>query len=88
LCNNGRPEQAELYILKEKKMDTLQFKTNINCGGCVAKIAPTLNERKDIISHWKVDTLNPDRILTVETTATAAEVKALVAQAGFQARDI
>ena len=25
-------------------MKTVQFKTNINCGGCIAKATPTLNE--------------------------------------------
>jgi copper chaperone len=47
-------------------MKTLQFKTNINCGGCVARVTPRLNEIKGIVS-WKVDTDNPDKILTVET---------------------
>jgi len=47
-------------------MATLQFKTNINCGGCIARVTPRLNEVKGI-SSWKVDTDNPDKILTVET---------------------
>jgi copper chaperone len=47
-------------------MKTLQFKTNINCGGCIARVTPRLNETAGIIS-WKVDTDNPEKILTVET---------------------
>lgn len=46
-------------------METLQFKTNINCGGCVAKVTPGLNETEGIC-HWNVDTNNPNKILTVE----------------------
>jgi hypothetical protein len=26
-------------------MKTLQFKTNINCGGCIKAVTPTLNEQ-------------------------------------------
>ena len=47
-------------------MKTLQFKTNINCSGCVARVTPRLNDVKGIHS-WKVDTDNPDKVLTVET---------------------
>jgi copper chaperone len=46
-------------------MDTLKFKTTINCSACVAKITPVLNEQKNVI-HWSVDTENPDKILTIE----------------------
>ena len=47
-------------------MRTLRFKTNINCGNCVAKVTPFL-DKKEGISSWKVDTDNSDKILTVET---------------------
>lgn len=46
-------------------MDTLKFKTTINCGTCVAKVKPILDNQEDI-SRWEVDTNNPDKILTVE----------------------
>jgi copper chaperone len=26
-------------------MKTLQFKTNINCGGCIKAVTPTLNQQ-------------------------------------------
>lgn len=65
-------------------METLQFKTNINCGGCVAKVTPKLNEIKGIAS-WKVDTNNPDKILTVEAdTISTKEVIDTVNKAGFK----
>ncbi len=65
-------------------MKTLHFKTNINCGGCIKAITPTLNSEKAIAS-WQVDTANPDKILTVQTELTDSQVVALVQEAGFKA---
>lgn len=48
-------------------METLKFKTTINCGGCVATVTPYLNQIKGI-EKWDVDTSNPQKILTVETS--------------------
>jgi len=65
-------------------MATLQFKTNINCGGCIARVTPRLNEVRGIQS-WKVDTDNPDKILTVETeTLTNEPIIEAVKKVGFQ----
>jgi copper chaperone len=47
-------------------METLKFKTNVNCGGCVASVTPHLNQVKGI-GKWSVDTTNPMKILTVES---------------------
>jgi copper chaperone len=66
-------------------MKKLQFKTNINCGGCLKAVTPTLNQTKGIKS-WQVDTENPEKIMTVETeTLTEKEVIAAVEKAGFKA---
>ncbi len=46
-------------------MDTLKFKTTINCSACVAKVTPVLNDQKKV-KTWSVNTENPDKILTVE----------------------
>ena len=46
-------------------MSTFQFKTNINCGSCIKSVTPFLNEL-DNVDTWKVDTENPDKILSVE----------------------
>jgi copper chaperone len=46
-------------------METLKFKTNIKCGGCIAAVTPTLNALEGI-AKWEVDTASPDKILTVE----------------------
>ena len=54
-------------------MDTLKFKTNVNCGGCIATVTPHLNQVKGIVK-WSVDTANPMKILTVEATGLNPEV--------------
>ncbi|HEY4206529.1 MAG TPA: heavy-metal-associated domain-containing protein [Puia sp.] len=64
-------------------MNTLQFKTNINCGGCVARVTPRLNETKEIVS-WKVDTDSPEKILTVVTeTLDSESIVETVKKVGF-----
>ncbi|UOQ69965.1 heavy-metal-associated domain-containing protein [Hymenobacter cellulosilyticus] len=68
-------------------MKTLQFKTNINCGGCIKAVTPTLNGEQ-AISSWQVDTANPDKILTITGELEEAQVIALVEDAGFQAQAV
>ena len=66
----------------EKK--NLQFKTNINCGGCVAKVTPFLNEAEGI-NHWEVDTTNKDKILSVNSDGiTKEEIIQKIKEAGFK----
>jgi len=61
----------------------LQFKTNINCGGCIASVKPHLDNAKGI-STWEVDTANKDKILTVKSEGiTEQEVIETVQKAGF-----
>ncbi|WP_295124367.1 heavy-metal-associated domain-containing protein [uncultured Chitinophaga sp.] len=69
-------------------MKTMQFKTNIKCGGCVATVTPFLDK---VVGHdhWKVDTASPDKILTVETEDTNAEaVKLAVQEAGYKVESL
>lgn len=54
-------------------MESLKFKTTINCGGCVATVTPHLNQLQGI-EKWNVDTANPLKILTVETSGLSPEV--------------
>lgn len=62
----------------------LQFKTNINCSGCVATVKPFLDQAAGV-GQWDVDTVNKDKILTVESAEiTADEVVAMVQKAGFK----
>lgn len=61
----------------------MKFKTNINCGGCVASVTPQLNKIDGI--SWKIDTENPDKILTVETDSVSEqEIIEAVKKAGFE----
>ena len=64
-------------------MAELKFKTNINCGSCIKSVTPFLNEAVGE-ENWKVDTANPDKILTVETTEEVADVVEAVTDAGFK----
>lgn len=67
-------------------MKTQKFKTNINCGNCLAKVTPMLNAEPKIKS-WNVDLENDDRILTVESEdITPEEVFKTVIKAGFIAK--
>lgn len=62
-----------------------QFKTNINCGSCVAKVTPYLNANNEI-KHWEVDTQNPGKVLTVETDNLSEEmIREVVKNAGYKA---
>jgi copper chaperone len=46
--------------------NTFRFKTNINCGGCIKAVTPSLDKLAGP-QNWKVDTDNPDKILTIST---------------------
>lgn len=46
-------------------MKKIQFKSNINCGACVAKVTPVLNNEASI-EKWSVDTTDPQKVVTVE----------------------
>lgn len=64
-------------------MGTFQFKTNINCGSCIKSVTPFLNEL-DNVDTWKVDTENPDKILSVELDdENVSSVVDAVKKAGF-----
>ncbi|MBN8833678.1 MAG: heavy metal transport/detoxification protein [Niastella sp. SCN 39-18] len=68
-------------------METLKLKTNINCSGCVAKVTPSLNETVGE-NNWKVDTQNPNKILTISGTGVNKnEVIKAVEKAGFKAQE-
>ena len=69
-------------------MKTIQLKTNIMCGSCIAKVTPTLNEEIGA-ENWQVDTQNPTKILTVTTEKLdEGEVIKAVEKAGYKAEKI
>lgn len=69
-------------------MDTLKFKTTINCSSCVAKVTPVLNNQENI-EKWSVDTESKDKVLTVtgEHIDEADLLKSL-AKIGYKAEKI
>lgn len=63
---------------------TRRYKTNLNCGSCVAAVTPYLDGERSI-RRWSVDTADPDKVLTVEGEAVTPEtVGRLVEGAGFK----
>ncbi|MGB3181860.1 MAG: heavy-metal-associated domain-containing protein [Cyclobacteriaceae bacterium] len=64
-------------------MSTYTYKTNINCGGCIATVTPYLQRLKGV-ENWEVDTNSPDKILKVQGShISSEEIEAAVADAGF-----
>lgn len=62
----------------------IQFKTNINCSGCVAAVKPYL-DRIEGICEWDVNTAESDKILTVKSAGvTEQQVMEVVQKAGFK----
>ena len=72
-------------------MNTLQFKTNINCGNCIKSVTPFLNAL-ETVNRWQVNTDVSDKILSVETEESEAMVKQQVEKAvqdaGFRIESI
>ena len=47
-------------------MNTIEGRTSIMCGSCIAKATFFLNNALGE-NNWKVDTLNPKKLLAVKT---------------------
>ena len=69
-------------------MKTIEVKTNIMCGSCIAKVTPTLNEKIGE-NKWKVDTANPKKVLSVTTeNLNETDVIKAVEKAGYKAEKL
>lgn len=70
-------------------METLKFKTNIKCGGCIAAVTPHLN-KLSAIEKWEVDTQTPDKILTIQANEKidSHHVIDILKTAGYKAEKI
>ena len=69
-------------------MNTLKFKTNIKCAGCIAKATPLLNQKLGE-GQWEVDLMTLKKTLTVSTPdLKEAEVIEIVKESGFIAETI
>lgn len=65
-------------------MTTLKYRTNLNCGSCVAAVKPYL-DNDPAIRRWTVDTADPNKVLTIEGDDVSGEaVERHVADAGFK----
>lgn len=66
-------------------MNTIKFKTNLKCAGCMYAIKPFMDQIKGVKS-WNVDLDDPDKTVTVESeTAQAEEIKYAISKAGYTA---
>lgn len=65
-------------------MSTQNFKTNIKCDACVAKVTPQLN---NVVGegNWQVDLKDPERTLTIESEASAEEINTALKEVGYEA---
>lgn len=69
---------------KSNEKEIFVFKTNINCGGCIAKVTPALDGANGI-EIWSVDTINKDKILSVTSNGISEnEIIETVQKAGFK----
>ena len=68
-------------------MESIQFKTNIKCDACIAKVTPALNEAIGV-GNWQVDITNPSKVLTIKDNRKEKEVKMALAKVGYKAERI
>ncbi len=69
-------------------MKTKQYKTNIMCSSCIAKVTPVLNETFGE-KNWEVDIKDPKKILTVSSDSLdERNVKATLEKAGYKAEEV
>ncbi|HUZ59278.1 MAG TPA: heavy-metal-associated domain-containing protein [Hanamia sp.] len=69
-------------------MITKQYKTNIMCGSCIAKVTPVLNETFGE-KNWEVDIKDPKKILTVSSdNVDEKDVKKTLEKVGYKAEEL
>lgn len=61
----------------------MTFKTNLNCGNCVAKVTDFLNETIGV-GKWSVDLTAPERFLRVEKELDPEIIRNGIASFGFE----
>jgi len=69
-------------------MKKYQFKTNIMCSSCIAKVTPVLNEILGD-NQWQVDIKDSKKILTVTSeSANEKDVIKALEKVGYKAEEI
>ncbi|MBS1558952.1 MAG: heavy-metal-associated domain-containing protein [Bacteroidetes bacterium] len=68
----------------ENNQQEFQFKTNINCGGCISTVKPFLDQAEGV-RQWRVDTASPNKVLTVLSEGISPQqIIETVQKAGFK----
>ena len=65
---------------------TQEFTTNLNCGKCVAAVAPHLDAHP-LVESWAVNTDVSQKTLTVSGPVDEKTIRSLVSEAGFRVLD-
>ena len=65
----------------------MNFKTNIKCDACVAKVTPALNKSVGE-GNWEVNLLVPERTLTIKTEANVPELVSALKEVGYTAEKV
>lgn len=65
-------------------METLKFKTNLKCSGCVDAVKENMNAIPHL-NNWEVDLASVDKILSVDGNINKEEVIKAFEKAGYQA---
>lgn len=65
---------------------TQEFTTNLNCGKCVAAVAPHLDAHP-LVESWAVNTDVSQKTLTVSGAVDEKTIRSLVSEAGFRVLD-
>lgn len=69
-------------------MKTKQFKTNIMCASCIAKVTPVLNETFGE-NNWSVDTKDPKKLLTISSeNVDENNVKEALGKVGYRVEEL
>jgi copper chaperone len=69
-------------------MNTIIFRTNMKCSGCIDKVTPALDELAGK-NHWSVDLTHSDKTLTIQGEHIASSsIQSAVEKAGFRIEKI
>jgi copper chaperone len=69
-------------------MKKIQYKTNIMCDSCIAKVSHVLNEIAGE-NNWDVDLKNPKKILTVSSESdNENKIVTALQKIGYKAEEI
>lgn len=70
-------------------METIRFKTNLKCNGCIAAVKPSMDAIEGMIK-WEVDLNTPEKEMKaeVESESNAEKIIAAFKNYGYDAERI